>query len=115
MILARTLLAVLLALTPVMGAICAKPCGEIGRARAAEAALTCEHADAAGNPPVLTAAACSSDGAEFVPAEIRNAAPAARLAMSVTQTTLVPHGLPALERYLRYQPPPAPSRTALRI
>ena len=115
MILVRTLLAVLITLSPVMGAICAEPCDDTGPVRTVEAALSCEHVDTTDAPPVLTAAACSSDRAELVPAEIRHAAPAARLSMSVTQTALEPQGLPALERYLRFQPPPAPSRTVLRI
>lgn len=109
------LLSALVALTPVIEAVCADGCIEVNTARSVEVVETCGHGDVPDNAPALSAAACVSSQAAFVVAEVRTIGFALASSASVTNTAREPVRLPAHDRYLHHQPPPAPAGLILRI
>jgi hypothetical protein len=109
------LLAALLALTPVMGAVCAEGCHDPAVARQVQPAAGCEHDVAEEGSPVLTGVACSPQRTDFVIAATKTTDLALTLSLGVTQIAMAPNRVPALERYLRDQPPPVSSQAVLRI
>lgn len=109
------LLAALMALTPVMGALCADGCGVRGATTAAEPALSCEHGRVPAASTVLTAADCSTAPATFVAAEVRTPGPLAAPSISVTLTAAEPKPRAVAPFHLHHPFAPAPLHAVLRI
>ena len=110
------LLTALIALTPVMGALCAEGCHERDVARDTRTVSGCEHGgDASTSSPVLTPAACSAAPTDLVLAGIRISDSALTASIGSAQLTAASDRLSVPDRYLQLQPAPAPSRAVLRI
>ena len=109
------LLIALMALTPVMGALCAEGCTEPEPPSAAQVASGCDHGVVPAGSPVLTAAACSDERAEVVLAEVRTIDSALTASIGGTQITDAADRLPVPTGYLQHQPTPAGSQAVLRI
>ena len=109
------LLAALMALTPVMGALCADGCGERGATTAAEPALSCAHGQVPASSTALTAAECSTAPATVVAAEVRTPGSLAAPSISVTLTAAEPKPRAVVPFHLHYRFAPAPLQAVLRI
>lgn len=106
-------LSAILALTPVIGAVCADGCaGETARM---EVVPTCGHDDTSANAPAMNAAACGVEGGEVALAEVRGAGLAPASSAGIATMAPEPHGRPEQNRYLQHQPPSPPARLTLRI
>lgn len=109
------LLTALMALTPVMGALCAGGCDAPKLPSAAQVATSCEHRDVRATAAVLAAAVCSAASADIVVAEIRTADAALTPSRYGAPNAAAPDCLPVPARYLDRQPAQASSPAVLRI
>ena len=108
-------LSAFLALTPIIGALCADGCIRPEAPRAVEVVPACGHGDAGGSAPLLSTATCAFDEADVVPAQVRPVGPALAPPVAGSHVASEPRRIPAYETYLRYQPPPPPAGVTLRI
>ena len=109
------LLAALLALTPVMGAVCAEGCHKPEVAGQVQVAAECEHGDAPEGSPLLTDIACAAERADLVPAEIKATDSTLAPSPGPVQVAIAPARVAVLGRCLQYHPPPVSSGAVLRI
>lgn len=105
----------LMAIAPVMGAVCANACHAVTSPVAAQAAASCEHSESRDTGTSLSAADCSIDRDAFVYSGFRTAADAARLPADVPRFVSQSRSDGSLERPLRLLPPPLLRNIALRI
>lgn len=109
------LLAALLALTPVLEAMCAEGCHRPQVARQLQVAAECEHRDAPEGLPLLTDIACAADRADLVPAEIKTIDSTLAPSPGPVQVAIAPARVVVVGRCLQYHPPPVSSGAVLRI
>lgn len=109
------LLSALIALTPVIGALCADGCINADATRLVEVIESCGHGDVSKDSSALRAVACLSAQPDVAVAEARTIGPALAPSGRVMNTARGPVRLPAHERYLHDQPPPVPAGLILRI
>ena len=108
------LLTALIALAPVMGALCAGRCGQPEQEHTAQVAGRCEHSDVLDGSAALTSASCSPARADLVLAEIRTTGPAPMLPIVITESVAADR-FAVCVRCLDRQPPLTTSRAVLRI
>jgi hypothetical protein len=108
-------LAALMALAPVMGAVCANACHDVAPPPAAQTTAACEHSEARDTGPSLLAADCAADPAAFVAAGFRNSATDAHTPEAAPRFVWESRSVRSHERLLRLQSPPSLLSLALRI